>query len=134
MVFRLTQVSSQDFSTSQLRERTIRPSWEALRILYESDPDILSNRSVVGVKARTRNINGSIKVYPAKPALTPEKLNAVRSQYYMRIQSNCVDSVDFTKRISDVYFKKLLSNALSNEGRAERYELYDVVLGWARKT
>lgn len=55
-------------------------------------------------------------------------MKQVRSQYNMRIQANCADSTDFNKRISNTYFNKLINNALSNESKKEKYELYDVIV------
>lgn len=80
----------------------------ALNIIYENDSSVLMNKSIKGLPGRIRNCNGVIRIYPAKPALTPEKLKAVRSHYNMRIQANCADSIGFSKRISDIYFNKLV--------------------------
>lgn len=96
-------------------------------MLYESDSHKLVNRSVTGMKSRARNSNGTTKTYSAKPALTPEKLKAVRSYYNARIQVNCVESTEFGKRISDQYFNKLLNSALSNQVKKSKLEFYDVV-------
>lgn len=84
---------------------------------YKDDLEKLAQRSVRGIARTVRTNNGVLATYPVKPALSPEKVKAVRSRYNERIRKNCIDSVEFAKRISDVYFNKLLNTVLSNHGR-----------------
>lgn len=63
--------------------------------------------------------NGVSKTYSAKPALTPEKVQAVRFRYNERIQKNCIETLEFSKRFSDAYFNKLLNGVLSNIARKQ---------------
>lgn len=66
------------------------------------------------MKEMVRMHNGVLKTYPAKPALTPKKLSAIRSQYFQRIYKHCADSTEFSERISDIRFNKLLNSNITN--------------------
>lgn len=89
---------------------------------YKDDLEKLAQRSVRGIAQTVRINNGVLTTYSAKPALSPEKVKAVRSRYNERVRKNCIDSVEFSKRLSDVYFNKLLNTSLSNHGRKRQAE------------
>lgn len=90
----------------------------ALYLLYDGEMDKLSHRSVHGTKERVvRSRNGVTKLYPAKPPITPQKLNAIRSLYNQRIEKKCPDALDFSKRLAGAYFNKIVHAVLSNCAR-----------------
>lgn len=81
---------------------------------YRDELEKLRQRSVKGTEGSVRCIKGIPKVFPGKLALTPEKLNAIRSQYNQRIQKHAVESTDFSIRVADSHFNKILNGILSN--------------------
>lgn len=99
----------------------------ALEQVYKNDLEKLMCRSIKGIEERSRSFKGVMSMLPSKPAFTPEKLRAVRSQYNMRIQANCMDSTEFAKRISDKYFNKLLNSVLSNRMKKTQIEMFHVL-------
>lgn len=85
-----------------------------LLMLYDGQTDKLSHRCVRGTKERVVKSRHGTKIHPAKLPITPMKFNAIRSAYNQRIEKHCPDSLDFTKRISDAHFNKILNAVLSN--------------------
>lgn len=94
----------------------------ALEMQYKDDLEKLGERSVKGIRDTVRVYNGVTISYPSKLPLSPEKINAVRARFNERITANCADSLSFSSRISDTYFKKLLNVILSNHGRKRKTE------------
>lgn len=92
----------------------------ALEMQYKDELEKLSQRSVKGNAESVRKSKGVDVIYAAKLPLSPEKVNPVRARYNERIRENCVDSLEFSKRFSDVYFNKLLNITLSNHGRKRK--------------
>lgn len=89
----------------------------ALKMQYSNCIDKLRNRSVKGTGYNVRRCKDAVKRFRAKPALTPEKVSAIRLYYNERIQKYSTDSTDFSKRYSDIYFNKLLSSGIFNIGK-----------------
>lgn len=92
---------------------------QAMRMQYRNSISKLSNRSVKGTCENTRRCKDVQKIYGAKPALSPEKVSAIRHYYNQRIHKHAVESSDFNKRFGDIYFKKLLSQAINNIAKRE---------------
>lgn len=92
---------------------------KAMRMQYRNSISKLSNRSVKGTCESTRRCKDVQKNYGAKPALSPEKVSAIRHYYNQCIHKYAVESSDFNKRYADIYFKKLLSQAIHNIGKKE---------------
>lgn len=86
---------------------------------YRNSISKLSNRSVKGTCEITRRCKDVQKKYVAKPALSPEKVSAIRHYYNQRIHKYAVESSDFNKRFADIYFKRLLSQAIHNIAKKE---------------
>lgn len=102
----------QSIPSSQNRDATfIR---KALCMQYKNELEKLCQRSVKGTAGNIRHVNGVQKYYPPKLPLTPKKDMAVRHQYNQRITKKVTDSSDFSKRIADAYFNKILNGILSN--------------------
>lgn len=87
---------------------------KALEMQYKNELSKLSERSVKGTAGGIRHVNGIPKLCLPKPPLTPKKVMAIRHQYNRRITQRVQDSTDFSKRIADVYFNKILNGVLSN--------------------
>lgn len=87
---------------------------KALEMQYKNELEKLCQRSVKGTAGNMRHVNGVLKCYAPKPPLTPKKVMDIRHLYNQRITKGVTDSSDFSKRISDSYFNKILNGILSN--------------------
>lgn len=96
----------------------------ALEMQYKDGLETLSQRSVTGIAGGVRKLNGVHVKHAAKLPLSPEKVMSVRARYNERINENCVDALEFSKRFSDAYFNKLLNGTLSNYGRKRKADNY----------
>lgn len=87
---------------------------KALEMQYKNDLEKLCERSVKGTAGNIRHVNGVPKHCRPKPPLTPEKVMAIRHHYNQRITNKVADSSDFSKRIANAYFNKILNGILSH--------------------
>lgn len=83
----------------------------------------LCNRSLKGTAGGIRRCrDGRVQNYPAKLALTPEKVTAIRYYYNQRIRKYVQDQSQFNKRINTEYFNKLVATAIFNiSKKMQRY-------------